>query len=243
MGALIGITTYGRREEKITSALYDGFYAVPVLYVEAVRRAGGQAVLIPPGGGVDLLDHLDGVVVTGGADIDPARYGGDQTHTALDQPDPERDESELSLMHALIQHPDLPALMICRGMQMLNVALGGDLHEHIPDAIGANLHQTPGTFWADHDVALAEGSVISGVAGTSKLRVRSGNHQAVRSLGQGLVATAWAGDGLVEALEYPDHRFCLGVQWHPETLAAQSPAHQGIFDALVRAATPARDAI
>jgi gamma-glutamyl-gamma-aminobutyrate hydrolase PuuD len=210
---LVGITAYvvpasfGAWE--LDSAL------VPHDYVRAVERAGGRALLVPPAadGVEETLDVLDGLILSGGGDIDPAAYG-QEAHPETDRPAPERDEAELALLRAALER-DLPVLAICRGSQVLNVALGGDLVQHLPDVVGHEKHKhTPGTF-ADHDVVLESGSRLGALLG-DRVPVKSHHHQGYGRIGAGLAVTARADDGTAEALEDPSRRFAVGVLWHPE---------------------------
>jgi gamma-glutamyl-gamma-aminobutyrate hydrolase PuuD len=207
---------------------------VPALYVRAVERAGARPILVPPsGGGQDeLLDALDGLVFSGGSDLDPETYG--------EEPHPEtygvvrvRDEAELALLEAALDR-DLPVLAICRGSQVLNVALGGDLVQHLPEVVGDEKHKhTPGVF-ADHDVELAPGTRIAGLLG-ERAPVKSHHHQGFGRLGAGLVESARAEDGTIEAVEDPSRRFTLGVLWHPE-----AGEDLKLFEELVREAAEYR---
>jgi putative glutamine amidotransferase len=192
----------------------------PRSYVRAVQAAGGVAVLLPPDDAAaqdpdDLLDRLDALILAGGADVDPATYGA-RPHPEVSVTVPERDRFELSLATRALDR-ELPLLAICRGMQMLNVALGGTLVQHVPDVVGHEDHRhTPGQF-ADHDVELEPGSLAARTAGAERLAVKSHHHQGVDELGEGLEVTARSvGDGLPEAVEDRDGRFVLGVLWHPE---------------------------
>ncbi len=242
MSPIIGITTCGRRENEVSSVAYNSFFATPTDYIDAIRRVGGTAILLPAGETrfERWLDVVDGVIFSGGADLMPARYGGDAAHPRIGSLDPERDETEFALIDALLARPHIPALLICRGMQALNVALGGSLHEHIADIHPENVHQGKDTFWTEHPVTVTPGSRLAAIAGDGPISVRSGNHQGVKELAPGLRESARAGDGIVAALEHPEHRFLLGVQWHPETTASPGNAHQRIFEALVTAAANGR---
>jgi putative glutamine amidotransferase len=191
-------------------------------YIAAIQRAGGLAVMIPPDGHLEddpdeMLDLLDGLILAGGNDIDPAVYGADphpETHHTL----PERDRSELALARRAIER-DMPVLGICRGMQLINVAFGGTLSQHLPDELGHEEHRrTPGSFEdADHDVRLTPGSLAARPAGEELHGTKSHHHQGVATVGDGLEVTGHSVlDDLAEALEAPDRRFVLGVQWHPE---------------------------
>lgn len=194
----------------------------PHAYVTAVQRAGAVALLVPPDGQLEadpdvVLGRLDGLMLIGGADVDPALYG--QTagpHTAGTAP--ARDRCEIALIRRALER-DLPVLAICRGMQVLNVALGGTLHQHVPDRVGTDEHRRHlGTFAGNaHQVRLTPGSLAARTAGEPGHRVCSHHHQAIDALGAGLIVTGWSdGDDLPEAVELPDRRFALGVQWHPE---------------------------
>jgi putative glutamine amidotransferase len=191
-------------------------------YIEAIQRAGGLAVIIPPDGGFEedpdqMLDLLDGLILAGGNDIDPAYYGADP-HPETHHLAPERDRSELALAARAVER-DMPVLGICRGMQVINVAFGGTLRQHLPDELGHEEHRrTPGSFdGADHDVRLTPGSLAARAAGEELHGTKSHHHQGVATLGEGLEITGHSVlDDLPEALEAPERRFVLGVQWHPE---------------------------
>jgi putative glutamine amidotransferase len=211
---------------------------LPRGYADAVQAAGGLALLMPPDDAVaehpgELLDLLDGLMLAGGRDIDPLTYGAQPDPATID-PQPERDRFELALVSAALER-DMPVLGVCRGMQMLNVACGGTLQQHVEgDQLQRHRH-TPGVF-ADHDVELAAGSLAARAAGGERVAVRSHHHQAIGDLGEGLVATGHSPeDGLVEAVELPAKRFALGVLWHPE-----EDHGSGVIGALVRATRGAR---
>jgi gamma-glutamyl-gamma-aminobutyrate hydrolase PuuD len=228
MRPVIGITTYAQEASwgvwRMPAAL------VPLDYVDAVERAGGRPVLIPPSEeGIDeTLDALDAVIFSGGRDVDPSIYGAD-AHPETDEPQARRDAGELALLRAALER-DMPMLAICRGFQLLNVVRGGNLVQHLPEAVGHDEHkQIPGEF-AEHPVEVKEGSRLAGIVGALG-DVTSHHHQAVGTTGEGLVETAWAADGTLEAFEDPSRRFALGVQWHPE-----AGEDQGLFDALVEEA-------
>ena len=234
MRPVIGITSYAQEASwgvwKLPAAL------VPLAYVTAVERAGGRAVVIPPSGDAvdETLDILDAVIFSGGADVDPAIYGA-EPHPETDEPQAYRDSGELALLTAALER-DMPVLAICRGFQLLNVARGGDLVQHLPEEVGHDEHkQVPGVF-AQHPVEAKEGTRIGGIVGVES-RVTSHHHQAIGRVGDGLVEAAWAADGTLEALEDPGKRFVLGVQWHPE--AADD---QALFEALVAEARAYRAA-
>jgi putative glutamine amidotransferase len=222
---VIGITTY------LTLARFgvweDDAALIPAAYVRAVEAAGGRALLVPPSmEGIDeTLDALDGLLFSGGSDLDPEIYG-QQAHAETDGVVPERDRAEIVLLQAALER-DMPVLAVCRGSQVLNVARGGDLVQHLPDVVGDEKHKhTPGVF-ADHDVELVSGTRVQQILG-DHAPVKSHHHQGYGQLGQGLREAARADDGTIEALEDPSRRFALGVLWHPE--AAEDFA---LFEALV----------
>ncbi|MEV4624412.1 gamma-glutamyl-gamma-aminobutyrate hydrolase family protein [Asanoa sp. NPDC049573] len=225
---VIGLTTYA---EEARFGLNDTFAAVlPLAYVQAVHASGGRAVLITPDApDVDALDGLDGVVFTGGSDVDPALYG-EQAHPTT-QVKPERDAAEMLLLRAALA-AELPLLAICRGMQLMTVAYGGKLHQHLPDVLGHDNHRpTSGPKFGFHRVDLAPGSLARQLLGES-LEVNSFHHQGVADPGK-LTATGWCPeDNLIEVVEDPALRFALGVQWHPE----DTTDHR-LFAALVAAAS------
>lgn len=192
----------------------------PRSYANAVQRAGALALLLPPDAIAQtdpdlLLDRFDALLLAGGADVDPASYGA-EPHPETKGTWPERDAFELALARRALER-DMPVLGVCRGMQMLNVACGGTLTQHLPDVIGHEDHRpTPGTF-ADHDVRLEPGSLAAAAAGAERLTVKSHHHQGADRLGDGLAVTGWStDDGVVEAIELPGSGFVLGVLWHPE---------------------------
>ena len=232
---LIGITTGGRSEGYIKSRHYREFFSTPAPYVDAVRRAGGLPLLVPSAvtEWEQLLPLLDGIVVTGGTDIDPAEYGGNRRHPNVLMADRERDRSELALARRLLEERETPTLCICRGLQVLNVAAGGTLHEHIPDIRDDDIHRDEAGLWAMQDVHVEPDSLMADVMGKTALRTSSGHHQAVRDLGAGLRIVAEAEDGIIEALEAPAHPWMIAVQWHPEVTAAHDQSQQALFDALV----------
>src|SRR4029077_9967505 len=179
------------------------------------ERAGGRPLLVPPSeeGIEETLEALDGLVFSGGAGLEPETYGQD-AHTETSGIVRERDEAELALLSAALER-DMPVLAICRGSQVLNVALGGDLVQHLPEVVGDEKHMhTPGVF-ADHDVEVEPGTRIAELLG-DRARVKAHHHQGLGQLGEGLVTTAHAKDGTIEAVEDPSRRFALGVLWHPE---------------------------
>jgi putative glutamine amidotransferase len=193
---------------------------LPRSYAEAIQGAGGMALLLPPDpaatGEPDLvLDRIGGLILAGGSDVDPGLYGAD-AHPKTGRTWPDRDRFEIALARRAVER-ELPVLGVCRGMHVLNVALGGTLIQHLPDVIGHSDHRhTPGSF-GDHEVRLEPGSLAARAAGTPGLVVKSHHHQGVDDLGDGLVASGWSGsEDVVEAVELRDHPFALGVLWHPE---------------------------
>jgi gamma-glutamyl-gamma-aminobutyrate hydrolase PuuD len=228
MRPVIGITTYAQEARwgvwQLPAAL------IPLDYVEAVERAGGRPVLIPPSeeGVAETLDALDAIVFSGGADVDPTMYGAD-AHPETDTPQARRDAGELALLTAALER-DMPTLAICRGFQLLNVARGGDLVQHLPEQVGHDEHkQVPGEF-AVHPVEVKDGTRLASIVG-ARSDVTSHHHQGIGRVGDGLVETAWASDGTLEAVEDPGQRFTLGVQWHPE-----AGEDEALFETLVEEA-------
>lgn len=202
-------------------------------YVDQVHAAGGLALLLPitEEAPEELLEVVDGLILIGGADIDPAAYGA-AAHPCTVGTTPRRDVFEIAMARAAVER-DLPLLGICRGMQLLNVAFGGTLVQHLPEDVGHSDHRrTPGSFDnSDHDVRVAPGSLASSVIGEAIHKTHSHHHQAVDALGEGLAASGWATiDDLVEVIEMPGKRFVLGVQWHPEVDGA-SPVIGGLVQA------------
>ncbi len=218
---------WGPWEETVTLA--------PRSYATAVQRAGGLALLLAPDESLvedpdPLLDRLDGVMLAGGSDIEPGLYGADP-HPETGQTWPERDRFELALTRRAIER-EIPVLAVCRGMQLLNVARGGTLDQHVPERVGHSDHRhTPGTY-GDHEVRLEPGSLAAEAAGAEGFAVRSHHHQGVEELGEGLVESGWsAADELLEAIELPG-AYALGVLWHPE----EDPDSR-LIGSLVEAAT------
>jgi putative glutamine amidotransferase len=195
---------------------------LPYEYITAIQRAGGLALMVAPDPELEerpdeLLDMLDGLILSGGADIDPSNYGAER-HPATNGSVAERDRSEIALARRAIER-NMPVLGICRGMQLINVALGGSLKQHLPDEVGHENHRpTPGSFeGSDHDVRLRRGSLAAVAAGETLHSAKSHHHQGIERLGDGLEITGYSTlDELPEAIEAPACRFVLGVQWHPE---------------------------
>jgi len=225
---VVGITTY------LLAARFGNWDTesalVPADYVRAIERAGGRPLLVPPStdGIGETLDALDGLVFSGGSDIDPELYGHDP-HPETGEIHRQRDDAELALMQAALAR-DMPVLAICRGSQVLNVARGGDLVQHLPDVVGHDGHKEIPTVFSEHDVTIDEGTMLHGVVGEHS-PIKSHHHQGFGRVGDGLRVAAHAEDGSPEALEATDASFALGVLWHPE---AGEDAR--LFEALVEQA-------
>ena len=211
---IIGITSYAQPARwgawELPAAL------VPFHYVESVERAGGRALVVPPSTEAvdETLDILDGVIFSGGIDIDPSTYGADR-HEQTDPAQEHRDAGELALLERALAR-DIPTLAICRGFQLLNVVRGGDLIQHLPETVGHEGHrEVLGTF-SEHPVDVKDGTRLAAILGPRHDSVQSSHHQGVGRVGDGLVETAWAEDGSLEGLEDPERRFAVGVLWHPE---------------------------
>jgi putative glutamine amidotransferase len=204
-------------------------------YARSIQAAGGIAAMLPPDPRVaespeELLDHVDALVVGGGADLDPASHEA-EPHPETRGANRDRDDFELALTAAALDR-GMPVLGVCRGMQVMNVAAGGTLDQHLPDRLGDDRHRlTPGT-WSEHQVRLAPGSLAARAAGSEELTIKSHHHQGVGEVGDGFEAAAWADDDTVEAIESPENGFVLGVLWHPE----EDPK-DGIIPALIERAS------
>lgn len=234
MKPVIGITSYA--EEVTWGAWVEAAALVPISYVHAIERAGGRPLVVPPSEDSieETLTVLDGIVFSGGSDLDPAHYGAER-HPETDEAREVRDRAEMALLTAALDR-DMPVLAVCRGSQVLNVARGGDLVQHLPDALGHERHRhTPGA-WSDHGVKLEPESRVGGLLG-ERAPVKSHHHQGYGRIGEGLRETGWADDGTVEALEDPTKRFAVGVLWHPE-----EGEDLALFEALVEEAREYREA-
>ena len=215
-----------------------GGFAVPEGYVDAARRGGIRPLAVmesDPDAAVEVLDHVGGLMLLGGGDLDPATYGAER-HDKVYGVDDERDAVELALVSEALRRA-MPILAICRGLQVLNVALGGTLVQHIPDLGGAVQHGVPGGGGTVmHDVKVEPGSLLAGITGVESLATSSHHHQAIERLGDGLTVTARADDGVIEAVEHEGPAWIVAVQWHPEDTAGADPAQQALFDALTERA-------
>jgi putative glutamine amidotransferase len=230
---VIGLTTYKQRAQ---TGVWDVTAAfLPAVYFEAVQRAGGIPILLPPQPVDDdvvsrVLDGVDGLIVTGGADVDPARYGQEPA-PETDKPHVERDAWEDALLSAAIDR-ELPFLGICRGMQVLNVNRGGTLLQHLPDVVGNDRFRIGNGEFATNEVVVEPGSELDALVG-AKLPVKSYHHQGLDAVGDGLRVTARTDDGIVQAVELEGVPFGLAVQWHPEEDAVEDAR---LFAGLVDAA-------
>lgn len=229
---MIGLTTY---LEQAQTGVWDVPAAfLPRVYFDSVTRAGGIAVLLPPQPVtpeiVDrLLDGLDGLIITGGKDVDPARYG-QQPHSTTDAPRLDRDAWEDALLACAIERK-LPFLGICRGAQMLNVVLGGTLHQHLPELLGTNKYQLGGGNFSHIPVQVDADSTVGRLVGEQEITVEVYHHQAIDRVAEGLRVTATSEDGIVQAVELESVPFGVGVQWHPEQIPEDLRLFAGLVDA------------
>jgi putative glutamine amidotransferase len=240
---LIGVSTSEMRAAARTHALAESEppmreLALGLAYPRSLERTGAVPVVLPP---MDLehvdalLDRLGGLMISGGPDVHPSAYG-EEPHPALGPTEPDLDAFELELLRRADER-GLPILGICRGEQLLNVARGGTLFQDVPEAVGAEVghrQELPGRI-PSHAIVLATGTRLEGAIGRQEHDVNSFHHQAVHELGRGLRATAWAPDGVIEAIEAPDRDFVVGVQWHAESLSERED-QAGLFNAFVAAA-------
>lgn len=232
MKPVIGVTCdYDLNENR--SQVFSGYY-------ESIIRAGGIPLLVPCAEGLspeDLIGRFDGLLLTGGQDIDPYLYG-EEPHQDIGSVYPARDRLEIGLCK-MAAEAGIPVLGICKGLQVMNVAMGGTLIQDIRSALGGKAlchsQKAPG-FIGMHDVHISEGSKLRSIFNSDKLRVNSFHHQAIKEVGGPLVITARAGDGVPEAAESTSHRFFVGVQWHPERMVSKAPEMLKLFEALVREA-------
>jgi putative glutamine amidotransferase len=236
MRPLVAVTGRHLEPGRVTGWTGAGL-AIPRAYTDALTRAGAQPVGLPPTRLDDAIEYMQpfhGLVLTGGADVDPSLYG-ETPHERTYGVDPELDEFEIALARAAIESA-IPVLAICRGAQVLNVALGGSLEQHVPDRLDSLSHSEPGTGaggGADHDVIVLPDTRLAAALGTDHATVRSQHHQAVDRLAEGAIACAWAPDGLLEAYEL-EEGWVVAVQWHPETTAGDDPIQQNLFDRFVK---------
>ena len=229
MAPLIGITTYGRDE--------DNRFPLPGEYVDSIRRAGGIPVLIPPGDADPdaLLSRVDALLLAGGGDLDPQHYRG-QSHESIYMTDSERDSTELQLARAVVDR-QFPTFCICRGIQVLNVAMGGTLHEHLPDVVGEEInHRLPPREPTPHAISVRPDTRLHAIVGEAQFAAASWHHQAIRDVASGLRVSAEAPDGTIEAVEMDEHPWLVAVQWHPELTAHHDQTQQRLFDAFVKVA-------
>lgn len=213
-----------------------GAYAVPDAYVQAVRRAGMEPVIVPggnPRAAREILASVQALLLIGGGDVDPARYGADP-HPEQYGVDPERDELEIDVVNPAMES-DLPVLAVCRGAQVVNVALGGSLIQHIPELGSAIVHRRGVGRPVMHDVKVTPGTRLAEAVEAEVVSGASSHHQAVDRLGRGLTVSARSEDGIIEAIE-AEEGWLVGVQWHPEETAAGDPVQHSLFDALARRA-------
>lgn len=230
----------------MTCALDDKFYRFGTRYVEAIERAGGVVVGIPPAENVEralqIVRRVDAVLLPGGSDIDPDHFG-EEVLQENGWIEPGRDRLELAVARLALTE-GIPLLGICRGAQVINVGAGGDLYQDIYTQTTTRLQhsQQAPDWYPTHRIEVAPDSRLAGILAVSNLRVNTFHHQAVRRVASGLTAVAHSDDGLVEAIEAPNHPFAIGVQWHPEIMAARDARQQKIFDALVQMAAERRRA-
>jgi putative glutamine amidotransferase len=240
MSPLIGITTYNGTN--LLADLDDPTAYLPRVYSDAVRRAGGRPVLLPAGGEGDeatwTVGNVDGIILPGGPDLNPALYG-QPLHDETSQPDDERDAWDMAVAKNALMY-GVPLLGICRGMQVMNVALGGTLHQHIPDLFEDVVdegqlveHDFYGRGFGEHLVIVGGGGLLESILGGEPMNVPTHHHQAINEVGNKLIPVGVASDGIIEAVEVESSdQFAVGVQWHPER--GDDPR---LFDAFVIAAS------
>jgi putative glutamine amidotransferase len=238
MKPVVGITTYLQRAQ---TGVWDTRAAfLPETYFAAIEAAGGIPVLLPPqplDGGVaeQVMGRLDGLIISGGLDVEPSRYGAD-AHPASDPPSRIRDDWDDALLTAAIAQ-EVPFLAICRGIQVLNVNRGGTLHQHLPDVIGDARYSGENGVFATNTVEVEDGSQLAAIIGDGAHEVKSYHHQGIDAVGDGLTVTAHSGGGVVQAVELDGVPFGVGVQWHPEQDAEEDAR---LFESLVQAAASYR---
>ncbi|WP_258803040.1 gamma-glutamyl-gamma-aminobutyrate hydrolase family protein [Pseudarthrobacter sp. NS4] len=231
---IIGLSTYLEQAGTAGCGTVSAAF-LPETYLIPIIAAGGVPTLLPPqpvaAGVIEaLVGRLDGLLIPGGWDVDPALYG-QEAHAETDEPRPERDAWEQALIREALRQ-DVPLLCICRGEQLLNVTLGGTLHQHLPEVVGNGQYQLGGYAFNQIPVEVRPDSQLARLIGSDTQIVPVAHHQAVDKLGEGLVAAAWSEDQVVEAIEYPANSFALGIQWHPEEL----PEDFGLFRGFIEAA-------
>jgi putative glutamine amidotransferase len=242
---LVAVVGYHLAPNRVTR-WPEGGYGVPAPYLDALRRAGARTLIVSPGETNDpaeILEPFDGLVLVGGGDVDPSRYDAEPDVEHIYSVEPDRDELEISLLLEA-DRLRMPTLAVCRGMQIMNVAFGGTLYQHLPDLPGMLQHGVPvDDSVATHDVTPTPWSRLSATTKSGTLTCSSHHHQGVDRLGERVVATGHSSDGLVESIELGvndpddvDATWMIGVQWHPEDTAAEDPAQQSLFDAFVTVA-------
>ncbi|HYT80916.1 MAG TPA: gamma-glutamyl-gamma-aminobutyrate hydrolase family protein [Actinomycetota bacterium] len=233
---LIGVIAYGLARGRVDE-WSTGAAAVPSPYLEAIRRAGGHPVAISapePGSPSEILEPFDGLMLIGGGDVNPARFG-QRRHPEVYGIEEEREALEIDLLLEA-DRAGVPVFGICRGLQVVNVAFGGTLHQHLPDLAGVDQHSVPGGHRrCMHDVKVAESSRLHEACGQATIDAASSHHQGIDALAEALIPVAWTGDGLIEAIERPEG-WVVAVQWHPEETEAADPAQQALFDAFAEQA-------
>lgn len=232
---VIGITAFRQTEQT--------YFSVSGAYVNAVRLAGGLPILLPPGelNHRHILQLVDGLILSGGGDLDPATYNG-SSHPTIYKVDPERDAFELELAWQILE-TNTPVLGICRGLQVLVVASGGNLVPHVPDQFGNTItHRVDQFCSSQHPVQIAAGSQLAKIIGATEVTIASWHHQAVQTVPSGWRVTAHAADGVIEALEHQHHPWAIALQWHPE-LSPYDLWQQRIFQGFVAAARNCKQAV
>jgi putative glutamine amidotransferase len=241
---LIAVPSYPRLAEGRVQGWHTDGIGVPIRYVESLRRAGGLEAIVmteslDAAAVDDVLARVDGLLLLGGGDLDPGTYG-EEAHTKVYGVSDARDETELALTRAAVER-GMPVLAICRGHQLLNVALGGSLEQHILDRPGVSEHGKPGVAGGalEHEVSVEPGTRLAAALGTTRPVASCHHHQAVDVPGATLRVVARADDGVIEGTELVDEHgpWVVGIQWHPEDTAADDAGQQGLFDALVREAS------